>query len=203
MRFVNYLVIVLMSTNCGNKSDFKKEYYPNGKLKTEGEFRNGSPIGKHREYFENGNLKIERFYQEGNDRQKLVSQKIYGVDQLIELDRKIVDKDFHFELLRVSDDSVEVLIRLLNPNYEFCLAVVGHVTEDLFTNLESNNKQFIGNNNHEVIVKLPVSTGENVIKGLFSDFKFEPYPHIDTLAYTVAEDSYFEYRFSISSKVNL
>jgi len=190
------------------QNGLSKFYYENGNLEYVGEFRNGLRIGHHQEYFENGGLKKEATYVIEDGTEKWVAEKLYGLDGLIEIHRIQVDKEVSVELIKddnsfVSRDTIKILLRLVNPKYPNSIVVLGDIDKNLRSLNNLTSRTIIGNNNHEVEISHSLSEGSNVIRGMFRDFKYEPYPKIDTLGYTVAEDSYFEFSLKPKLKTTL
>jgi antitoxin component YwqK of YwqJK toxin-antitoxin module len=52
-----------------------KEYYENGKLKSEGNFSKGLPHGIQTEYFENGDVKSKIRYENGREIERIVNNR--------------------------------------------------------------------------------------------------------------------------------
>ena len=64
--FVGVIVWAIGSNNADKKVTIKKEYYPNGRLKTEIPYKKDGKInGIAKAYYENGRLKIETPYKDG------------------------------------------------------------------------------------------------------------------------------------------
>lgn len=61
------VVLTVMSLiGCKNKSEFQYEYYPNGSLRLEKEYKNGLMNGVVTEYYEDGNIKSISHWKDGN-----------------------------------------------------------------------------------------------------------------------------------------
>jgi antitoxin component YwqK of YwqJK toxin-antitoxin module len=181
-----------------------RSFYPNGNLKYVGEYVDGFRVGDHKEYYSNGNLMNHFTYTIVDGNELNVIRKKYDEDGLILFDGKVVNAKFSF--IELSDrgvfpgDTMKLLVKLEEPTFFNSVVFLGDYDPYLKINKNSNEVLEFDGKGNEVIVAVVVNAGENIIKGLFRDFTFETYPNNDTLAYTVAEESYFEYRFSVKDK---
>lgn len=182
-----------------------KTYYETGQLKYAGKYQGGKRIGKHVSYYPDGKIKHEYEYTIENGKEKFVSKKEYGTSGLISFESRFSAKEIVIEDNGNGEynvgDTVFLKLELLNPTYENCMVVLGSFDE--YLNVLEGPKEvptpFMGNQNHEVQfwVKAEVN-GANKLTGIIRDFTIKAIN--DTLGYTLAEDSYFEYRFRVKDK---
>lgn len=100
-------------------------------------------------------------------------------------------------------DTLKLLVKLDDPTYYNSVIYLGNYDPYLkILDRPDSLLEFNGKGN-EVVVSVPVKLGKNMIKGLFRDFTMKLYPDNDTLAYTVAEESYFEYQFECFPRIEL
>ena len=67
------LVVLVLSSPLLSIAEVKKEFYPDGKLKSETNYKNDKADGIRRVHYENGKLKSELNYKNGN----VISKKEY------------------------------------------------------------------------------------------------------------------------------
>ncbi len=79
IKHLLYVVIILLVffTAC---KDVQKEYYPDGKLKVEAQYKDGLIDGYYKSYHSNSNLEIEAYYKKG--KQEGVTKAYYSNGQL-------------------------------------------------------------------------------------------------------------------------
>ena len=182
-----------------------KTYYETGQLKYAGKYQGGKRIGKHISYYPNGKIEHEYEYAIKNDKENCFLKKHYGASGLISFESTFSKKEVH--ILDSGDgdyyigDTIFFKLKILNPSYENCMVLLGIFDEDLNVLEEPKEtpKPFIGNQNHEVQFWIKTEAkGANKLTGIVRDFTVKALN--DTLGYTLAEDSYFEYRFSVKDK---
>lgn len=193
--------------NKGILNGVSKSFYPNGKLKYIGEYIDGLRNGEHKDYYPNGNLKQLFTYTIEIGHEKCISKKIYDEERMIIFDGKFVVKDFSYVKLNTQKilpgDTLKLLVGLKDPAYFNSVIFLGDYDPYLNIGDTSNDIIEFDGKKNEVIVSVIAKPGKNIIKGLFRDFTFELYPNNDTLAYTGAEESYFEYQFKSDPQINL
>lgn len=183
-----------------------RSFYADGKLKYEGQYSDGLRVGEHREYYPDGVLKQAFVYSLENGRERSLSKRIFDEKGLILYDGKTVDREFYFSILSNNlnvGDTIRLLVKLKDPMYRNSVIFLGDY--DPYLKLKGDPKnvaEFDGKGN-EVVVSVKVKPGTNIVRGIFRDFTFKPYSKDDSLAYTVAEESYFEYQFKAEPKKQL
>lgn len=190
----------------GILNGFNKSFYKDAKLKYEGEYKDGLRIGKHNDYYPNGVLKQSFLYTIENGHERCLSKKIFDEEGLILYNGKVVNKDFYFSTLNNSfneGDTLRLLVKLKDPTYFNSVIFLGDYDANLNLRGDPKNLTEFDGKKNEVVVSVIVKPGVNIVKGLFRDFTFEPYPNNDSLAYTIAEESYFEYQFKPKPQINL
>lgn len=231
MRIFLIVILTLLTIRCKDESKLEVEYYDNGNIKTEyrtnskgildglnksfykdgklkyeGEYRDGLRIGEHREYYPNGVLKQSFAYTIENGHEKSLSKKIFDEEGLILYDGKVVNKDFYFSGLNsdlMEGDTLRLLVKLKDPTYFNSVIFLGDYDPYLKLRGDAKNVVEFDGKKNEVVVSVKVKPGTNIVKGLFRDFTFKPYPNNDSLAYTTAEESYFEYQFKVDPQIKL
>lgn len=85
MKKILIFCLLIIVVSC---KQVRKEYYPNGKVKSEGQFKEGRWNGYFKEYYKNGNIKVSSFF---NDGKQTGLTKVYYENG--ELDRVLTYED--------------------------------------------------------------------------------------------------------------
>ena len=177
-------------------------YYESGEVKYVGNYNDGLRIGEHIENYRNGKIKKYFRYEIVGGEEKWIEKKSYDESDLILFDIKHVSKKFEYKILNnmpiSSGDTVSISIALVNPTYTNSIVFLGNYDANLNVIIDDASSQRFEGSGSKVVVSYPAKEGDNKISGMFRDFTMDLIPGNDTLGYTIAEESYFEYHFNIN-----
>ena len=148
----------------GQESDVKKEYWNNGKLKSESHYKDGKLDGRKTEWHEDGEVKSVGYYDNG----ELVEHRDYSKDvsdgvqrcgnYLIQVKEDLSDKRFKFLYLVLTDDkgnkfNSETGVRISEVK---CLDLTGDKNPDLFVELWQGGQRAASFDSYVYLLENPI-----------------------------------------------
>lgn len=162
----------------GKRNGSYKMYYKDGSLMRDGEFSEGFLSGWNSFYYPNGRVQVKSHYDMYNGWQRLSRRIYYKENGDVISDLKFADKDISVNVLNKNEeyyvnDTLRLVLRINNPAYKFCEAVLGEFDENLNT-LELPEKRpqtLYGSINHEIHIGLSLSkAGLDTLTFMVEDF---------------------------------
>jgi hypothetical protein len=172
-------------------------YYPTGGLQYEGKFSAGRRIDKHVEYYEQAYNKPSKvLYYEAKDSVDVVTHYIlYDTLGTPTFESRLCHRRLEIEEVNQpvgSRDTLTLKIRIVDAELPMTAAMVMNVDRYLNPLDTVLGSYFIGNDKHEVIVRMPLNEiKEKKLTGLAREFDIREIN--DTTGTAVACDTYFEY----------